>query len=333
MQIVTPADLPASSPSVSASSSAPGFNFLTGSLAVSAIPFESVDVGTIIIAPDLDAEASADLARPRPADEPTGPTLSGASVSADDADLSSFAVRIGPAVELPNPAGGNFSGAIKPGPDQSGISSAPAAIQVNAAPGSPVVLPSAPVTQPRSAPTALSAAAPSRPRANPGVAPPPSAATANPAPPRAERPALAGIPRPLQQVVPPGAGVESAYMIDVTSQLLTRIDGKAAGKIDFRQTTSGLEVRIGSLAEMLGDRFDAATRERMTSSAASNVYLSLAQLQAQGIPISYDPVYDEFNIGMLDTRPKAARKVHMDQISTPERGPGSAFVGQVPRPR
>ncbi len=137
----------------------------------------------------------------------------------------------------------------------------------------------------------------------------------------------------MQQVVPPGAGVESAYMIDVTSQLLTRIDGKAAGKIDFRQTTSGLEVRIGSLAEMLGDRFDAATRERMTSSAASNVYLSLAQLQAQGIPISYDPVYDEFNIGMLDTRPKAARKVHMDQISTPERGPGSAFVGQVPRPR
>ena len=54
-------------------------------------------------------------------------------------------------------------------------------------------------------------------------------------------------------------------------------------------------------------------------------------LQAQGVPISYDPVYDEFNVGLTDTRPKAARKVHMDQISAPERGIGATGMDQVRR--
>ncbi len=61
------------------------------------------------------------------------------------------------------------------------------------------------------------------------------------------------------------------------------------------------------------------------------MYFSLAELKAQGIPISYDPVYDEFNIGQTDTRPQAARKVHMDQISVPERGLGSSGIDQIRR--
>lgn len=120
--------------------------------------------------------------------------------------------------------------------------------------------------------------------------------------------------------------------LDIRSQLTTRIDGKNAGKVDFQQTTTGLAVRLGSIVELLGDRYDAAQIARIRASAAGDVYLPLSQLQAQGIPISYDPVYDEFNVGTLDTRPKAARKVHMDQISTPERGLGSTGIDQVRRP-
>lgn len=119
--------------------------------------------------------------------------------------------------------------------------------------------------------------------------------------------------------------------LDIRSQLTTRIDGKAAGKVDFQQTTTGLAVRLGSIVELLGDRYDAAQIARIRASAAGDVYLPLSQLQAQGIPISYDPVYDEFNVGLVDTRPKAARKVHMDQISAPERGLGSTGMDQVPR--
>ncbi len=119
--------------------------------------------------------------------------------------------------------------------------------------------------------------------------------------------------------------------INIASQLVTRIDGKAAGVVDFQQTATGLAVRLGSLAQVLSDRFTPAEIARIEASSASNTYLSLGQLQAQGIPISYDPVYDEFNVGLTDTRPAAARKVHIDQISTPERGLGSTGIDQARR--
>lgn len=133
------------------------------------------------------------------------------------------------------------------------------------------------------------------------------------------------------QQTAPGAGKPGAFRIDVKSQLTTRIDGKTAGKVDFQQTSSGLLVRLGSIVDLLGDRYDAAQIARIRSSSASDVYLPLSQLQAQGIPISYDPVYDEFNVGTVDARPKGGRKVHMDQISTPERGIGSTGMDQVRR--
>ena len=47
---------------------------------------------------------------------------------------------------------------------------------------------------------------------------------------------------------------------------------------------------------------------RIRASAASDVFLSLSQLQAQGIPISYDPVYDEFNVGLVDNAPKGGKQ-------------------------
>jgi hypothetical protein len=149
---------------------------------------------------------------------------------------------------------------------------------------------------------------------------------------------LAAVPKPVTSA-PPGLSTSvpavrdasAGLAFDITSQLVTRVDGKAAGKVDFRQTTTGLSVRLGSIVSVLSDRYDPGEVARITTSAASNAYVSLADLQAQGIPISYDPVYDEFNIGQTDTRPKAARKVHIDQISAPERGAGTAAIDQVRR--
>ena len=164
-----------------------------------------------------------------------------------------------------------------------------------------------------------------RPRAAPAAL---SSAVRGPAGPA---PALAPLPRAKLQPPASVAGRADALRVDVRSQLLTRIDGKTAGKVDFRQTDAGLQVRLGSIVDLLGDRYDAAQIARIRASSASNVYLPLAQLQAQGIPISYDPVYDEFNVGTTDARPKARLKVHMDQITTPERGLGSTAVEQVRR--
>lgn len=142
---------------------------------------------------------------------------------------------------------------------------------------------------------------------------------------------VAPLPRTKPQQPAAGLGKSDAFQLDIRAQLVTRVDGMSAGKVDFQQTDAGLMVRLGSIVELLGDRYDNAQIARIRASAASDLYLSLAQLQVRGIPISYDPVYDEFNVGMVDTRPKAARKVHMDQISTPERGLGSTGVNQVRR--
>jgi hypothetical protein len=169
----------------------------------------------------------------------------------------------------------------------------------------------------------------------PAPAPATVAAAAMPAPAVA---ALAALPTPrsaaptsLGTSAPTADEVSAPLAFDLKSQLVTRVDGKTAGKVDFRQTATGLSVRLGSIVSVLSDRYDPGEVARITTSAASNAYVSLAELQAQGIPISYDPVYDEFNIGQTDTRPKAARKVHIDQISTPERGLGTAAIDQVRR--
>lgn len=157
-------------------------------------------------------------------------------------------------------------------------------------------------------------------------------AAAKPAAPAAPPPAAAVVvPAPKPALAAPASAASSRYPVDIKSQLITRVDGKTAGAVDFQQTPAGLTVRLGSIVEVLADRYDAAQLARIRGSAAGNTYVSLSDLQAQGIPISYDPVYDEFNVGLTDTRPKAARKVHMDQISAPERGLGSTGMEQVRR--
>ncbi|MDP4604543.1 MAG: hypothetical protein NWS68_00120, partial [Erythrobacter sp.] len=253
-------------------------------------------------------------------------------------------------------ASGSFS-ALLPAEEQAALQ-APAVAAPPVAAAMPAAhLPSPPaaaaapalmVAAPRAtamAATSAPAAQVSRPAPQPvqQLAPAPvrKAASAPAATPRAAAPASAPAPAPvaivaakLQAKPPltaPGLGTKSEFQLNIKSQLLTRVDGKTAGKVDFQQTASGLLVRLGSIVEVLGDRYDPAQLARIKASSASNAYLPLADLQAQGIPISYDPVYDEFNVGQTDTRPKAARKVHMDQISAPERGLGSTGMDQVPR--
>jgi hypothetical protein len=176
-------------------------------------------------------------------------------------------------------------------------------------------------SQPAVAPPSLAAPVPVR------AAPAAAAAAAAAAP---AAPAVAAAPRPnpaIAAAVVPAARYPAG--IDIASRLTTRVDGMAAGAVEFQQTATGLKVRVGSIVEVLAERYDADQLARIRASAAGNAYLSLAELQASGIPISYDPVYDEFNIGLTDTRPTAARKVHMDQISAPERGIGATGMEQL----
>lgn len=191
-----------------------------------------------------------------------------------------------------------------------------------------------------SVPAPASAAATAPARAAPVAAPKAASLAAAPvaAPVAAARLAPAPVaaavaPKQAPALAAPPAAAPAPRIADLAfkSRLLTRVDGRSMGQVDFQQTPAGLKVRLGSVAEVLAERLPAGELARIRGSSSANAWLSLAELQAQGIPISYDPVYDEFNIGRADTRPKAARKVHMDQISTPERSAGAATMDQIRR--
>lgn len=186
----------------------------------------------------------------------------------------------------------------------------------------------------RAAPASAPAPVPVAAAALPAAKPAPLAAAAPKAPAPAPLPAAvaAAVPKPAPALTAPASSTPPRVEAPAFSaRLLTRIDGRTSGEVDFQQTPAGLKVRLGSVAEVLANRLPASELARIRGSAAGNAWLSLAELQAQGIPISYDPVYDEFNIGREDTRPKAARKVHIDQISTPERGAGAGTMDQIRR--
>ena len=161
-------------------------------------------------------------------------------------------------------------------------------------------------------PEPIAAAAPAVSQPAPAsLAPTPPAAAAAvaraPAKPPAAAAAVAPKTAPALTAQPAaGAGTPRIADFDFESRLLTRVDGQSTGQVDFQQTKTGLKVRLGSVAEVLADRLPADELARIRASSSGNAWLSLAELQAQGIPISYDAVDDEFNIGSADTGPDAA---------------------------
>ncbi len=127
----------------------------------------------------------------------------------------------------------------------------------------------------------------------------------------------------------PVSGSVSGFDLNIQSQLITRIDGQVAGQLDFKQTNNALAVRLGSIVELLHDRYDMSEFERITASSASDLFVTMSQLRGAGIPITYDPVYDEFNVGTRDHRPSAAHKVQIDQIGSPQRSTERSGIDQV----
>lgn len=104
----------------------------------------------------------------------------------------------------------------------------------------------------------------------------------------AEAPRLATSPESVPATIVPALKVESRLPI--------MIDEQVAGMLEFQQTLDGLYVRVGSLVNLLSDRFTASELARMENASALDAYLSLADLRRAGIPISYDPIHDGFEL-------------------------------------
>lgn len=74
------------------------------------------------------------------------------------------------------------------------------------------------------------------------------------------------------------------------------VDGKHAGELEFLDSDRLISVRLGSLLELVSDRFEPAEYQRLAASPAAQEFIPVDDLSAAGLEISYDPVYDEFNL-------------------------------------
>lgn len=279
-------------------------------------------------------ETFVENAAPRPATAIVAPAQDGGALSASDPALTPALTDVAASAPLQT------------------VTAAPPPAPVSAAAASQPVPEAAAAPAPRPAPVALTPASPARSKieqvtparsaaaraaADPVVAPPAArapvaAASAKPASAPAPAALAAVLPKPAPALTAPASAAALHVAAPAfNARLFTRIDGRASGEVDFQQTAAGLKVRLGSIAELLAERIPASELARIRCSGAGNAWLSLAELQAQGIPISYDPVYDEFNIGREDARPRAARKVHIDQISAPQRRAGAVIMDQILR--
>jgi hypothetical protein len=135
-------------------------------------------------------------------------------------------------------------------------------------------------------------------------------------------------PRPREAAA---ASREEQLELVSRTQLGARINGVLTGNVDFRQLDGSIAVRLSSVVELLRDRYTSETFDRMSRSAASNAFVSIAQLQAAGIQINYDPAYDELSFGIDYNDAANAGKVQVEQIGMPSMGSSRALIDQIPR--
>lgn len=112
-------------------------------------------------------------------------------------------------------------------------------------------------------------------------------------------------------------------------RLVTRIAGIEVGAVEFQQAGGEISVKLGSLLDMVSARIPAEDLARLRTSSSAEIFLPLAQLKDAGLPIAYDPVYDEITIGGGPS-PDSEAKSHIDQIAPQQAGPSRTMIEQIP---
>lgn len=140
---------------------------------------------------------------------------------------------------------------------------------------------------------------------------------------------MRAVPIPTPQAAPGAHDLQNELVIK--TRLDARINGVITGKVDFRQLDGTIAIRLGSVVDMLRNRFGADELNRIRGAGGLDSFLTLAQLQAAGVPISYDPVYDEVAFGIDYKDAPQAVKVHVEQIGSPTFRSDAALIDQIPR--
>jgi hypothetical protein len=133
----------------------------------------------------------------------------------------------------------------------------------------------------------------------------------------------------------PGLGAAAAEQASLVpkSELDARINGVLTGTVDFRQLDGTIAVRLRSVVGLLRDRFSSTEFSALLEGDAIDTFVPIAQLQAVGVPISYNPAYDEVEFGIDYQDAPNAKKVQVEQIGAPSIGQERTMIEQIPRRR
>ncbi|MGB3470260.1 MAG: hypothetical protein WBA51_05510 [Erythrobacter sp.] len=115
----------------------------------------------------------------------------------------------------------------------------------------------------------------------------------------------------------------------VQDRIVARVGGLEAGSVEFTQAQGTISVKLGSLLELVSTRLPADELERLSSSPALDEFLPIEKLQSAGLPIEYDPVYDEFKLGGKSERSANQMKSHIDQIGAPQESTSRTNMDQI----
>lgn len=137
---------------------------------------------------------------------------------------------------------------------------------------------------------------------------------------------------PLGAPSPQVSGAAAAQSVLVPkSKLDARINGVLTGSVDFRQLDGTIAIRLRSVANMMREKFNQDEFSRLMNGQAIDSFVTLSQLQAAGIPVSYNPAYDEVEFGIDYQDAPNAKKVQVDQISVPTVRSELTAIEQIPR--
>lgn len=94
--------------------------------------------------------------------------------------------------------------------------------------------------------------------------------------------------------LPPDAQIAQIEIRDASSQMVLRHGGRSIATVAFQvDEASRISVSIGQVLDAFKDRFDVERFAYLRGSRASDMFVTLEWLREAGVPISYDPVYDE----------------------------------------
>jgi len=113
------------------------------------------------------------------------------------------------------------------------------------------------------------------------------------------------------------------------ASLPARINGVLAGSVDFQQGDGTIAIRLRSVVGILRDRFAANELDDLMAGKAIDAYVTLEQLQAIGVPIRYNPAYDEVEFGIDYEDAPQSDKVQIEQIGVGTTVDERAVIDQI----